>query len=500
MIAASTRGKEPAVNHAVVEPVNLIRDEVERRVGPQRFKVWFKNSTHFTMVDQHLRIGVPNQFIGGWIENHFADDLRAAADKVCGHPVTLHFNIDPKLFGKQPSAQLDIQAKNVHQVNKGGAEAGGNGFAHPKPQMAEKHGLRYQLSDFVVGPGNQLAHAAVLDVLHGNQRLYNPLYVYSPCGLGKTHLLQGLCQALAAEDKLRWAYVTGEEFTNDFIFSIKRHTPEAFRERYRQLDVLVIDDVQFLANKKATQDELLHTFDAIDARGKQIVMASDAQPKLLGQLSAGLVSRFMSGMVVKMDLPDGETRRAILRRKSASLSKPVPELVIAYVAELFKNNVRELEGALLKLYAYSCLAGQPISLPLARTALEEYAAKIKPVVQVADIEAGVSNYFGITPADLHSTNRTRTVALARNVAMYLARRQTKMSFPEIARHMGGKNHATVLLACRRIERMLETNEPGVWNTSAGVLVQRPIEEVLAAVSDDVPSSFIRQEQPIALAR
>jgi chromosomal replication initiator protein len=263
-------------------------------------------------------------------------------------------------------------------------------------------------------------------------------------------------------------YVSGEEFTNQFVLALKMGKLDAFRHRFRQTDLLVIDDIHFLASKKATQEEFLHTFNAIDAANKQTILASDAHPKMIGRLSESLVNRFISGMVVKISPPEFTTRCAILRKRAAELRKQVPEPVIEYIADNLRNNVRELEGALLKVTAYASLSRSPINLKMAREALEDHIARTDPIVHLSDIEASVATFFGITPAAMHSSKKTRTISLARSIAMYLARKHTRMSFPEIGRFMGNKNHATVILACRKIKSYLsEKEKPVFWETTTG---------------------------------
>ena len=297
---------------------------------------------------------------------------------------------------------------------------------------------------------------------------YNPLFILGGCGLGKTHLLQGICNGVSARrPDVRWRYVTGEEFTNDYVYSVKAREGEAFRSRYRNLDVLVIDDVHFFANKRATQEEFLHTFKAIDASGKQIVLASDAPPKMIGHFSESLVSRFLSGMVVRIDSPDVEVRAGVLRRRAERLRVSISEPVIRYIAESFCANIRELEGALLKVVAQAQIAGQPITLSLAGRAIRDLVRQTAPVVKLSDIESIVAIFFGLTPADLHTSRKSRTIALARGIAMYLARKHTDMSFPEIGRFMGNKNHSTVILASRRISKKLQENAAVRWMTPAG---------------------------------
>ncbi|MGD2111702.1 MAG: DnaA/Hda family protein, partial [Phycisphaerae bacterium] len=242
---------------------------------------------------------------------------------------------------------------------------------------------------------------------------------------------------------------------------------DTFHERYRNVDALVIDDVHFLANKRATQEEFLHTVKAIDGAGKQIVLASDAHPKMIGYLSESLVSRFLAGMVVRIESPDPVVRVGVLRQRAKRLRVEISDPVISYIAENFRANIRELEGALLKVVAQAQISGQPITLPLAERAIRDLVRQTVPVVMLSDIESVVAIYFGLTPADLHTSRKSRTIALARGIAMYLARKHTDMSFPEIGRFMGNKNHSTVILANRRISKMLQGNENVRWMTPAG---------------------------------
>jgi len=321
----------------------------------------------------------------------------------------------------------------------------------------------------VVGSSNQLAYSAAQTVVAEPRTHFNPLFIHGGCGLGKTHLLQGICNAVVQNrPETKFIYASSEEFTNQFVLALKMGKLDAFRQRFRQTDLLLIDDVHFLASKKATQEEFLHTFNAIDMASKQVVMASDAHPKMIGQLSESLVSRFIAGMVVKIDPPVFETRCAILRQRAGEMQKQIPDPVIEYIAEHLCANIRELEGALLKVVAYASLSRSPIGLEMAREALEDHIARTDPIVHLSDIEAVVSTFFGITPADVHSSKKTRTISLARSVAMYLARKHTSMSFPEIGRFMGNKNHATVILACRKIKHLIENKELSViWETPLG---------------------------------
>ncbi|MCP4708278.1 MAG: ATP-binding protein, partial [Planctomycetes bacterium] len=312
---------------------------------------WFKNSTRLKIEDNYVKVGVPNLFIGGWIENHFSEEISSAVSEVTEQPVKIIFTIDPELFGSQRRRQLDSQAEFLAKTSNP------NGRRHRSMPANQDTKLRFKLQTFVVGSSNQLAYSAAQTIVAEPRTHFNPLFIHGGCGLGKTHLLQGICNAVGQKrPDTNFIYVSGEEFTNQFILALKMGKLDSFRQRYRQADLLVLDDVHFLASKKATQEEFLHTFNAIDTASKQVVMASDAHPKMIGQLSESLVSRFISGMVVKIDPPEFETRCTILRQRARSMQKDIPDEVIEYIAENLCANVRELEGALLKVTAYASLS------------------------------------------------------------------------------------------------------------------------------------------------
>ncbi|RJP32328.1 MAG: chromosomal replication initiator protein DnaA [Phycisphaerales bacterium] len=436
---------------------------ISEQVGPQRFNVWFKNVAQFEFTEAALRVSVANQFVGDWVERHFRDVIAKAAEDIAGRPLEVAFSTDPNLAGrlgrKQPDRQVAYLAGNPERVAREHRRSG----SLPTVQT-----LRLTMEDFVTGQSNRIAHAAATAVIEAPGGPYNPLFIHGGCGLGKTHLLQAICNGIRQRHAAhRWRYVTGEEFTNDYVYSVKAREQDAFRQRYRHLDVLVIDDVHFFANKRATQEEFLHTFNAIASCGKQVVLSSDAQPKMIGHLSDHIVSRLLAGMVVRIDSPDLELRREILRQRAARLKVRIPESVIQYIAENFLANIRELEGGLLRIVADAEMTGSAVTLVLAQRVVRELVRHTAPVIRLADIESTVAIFFGLSPTDLHTTRKTRTIALARGIAMYLARKHTDMSYPEIGRFMGRKNHTTVLLAQRRISQSLQRNETARWVTPVG---------------------------------
>ncbi|MDD4889891.1 MAG: chromosomal replication initiator protein DnaA [Phycisphaerae bacterium] len=457
----------------------LIADQV----GPRRYQVWFKNSTRLRLDGDHLQVNVPNQFIGQWIERHFAEDITAAAAGVLGKSPQIHTVVDPSLFANLRKRQLDHQADSVtRQIDR----------ATPPPANGKNHNgdgkwqSKFKLDDFIVGPCNELAYKCATEAARSPGKQFNPLFIHGGCGLGKTHLLQGICNALG-DHGVKWMYSSAEEFTNQFLWAIQTKKVDRFRARFRQVDVLVIDDVHFLSEKKATQQEFLHTFNEIAGGGRQVVMASDAHPKLIGQLAEPLVNRFVSGMVAKIEKPDRATRRQILIRRAAGLGMTLSDEILDFIADNIQDNVRELEGALFKLLAYRSVDnGHNGDLDVARvrTMLADHISTVSPAVRLGDVEAMVSTFFGLRPADLHSSRKSQTVSTARSVAMYLTRKMTGLSFPDIGKYMGNKNHATVLQACRRIDARLADDLLLEWETSAGVMKQ-PAREVIQRFQNEL---------------
>ncbi len=443
------------------EAVPRLLEVLHGRIGPQKFNAWFKHGTQLSITDGCLEVAVPNPFVANWIEQHYQQVLAEIAASVVDDSCTVVFVVEPALCEKYTRGDLDRQAEIVSRMTQGRSRPRRRAQL-PKPT------LRYTLDDFVIGRSNKLAYTAAISVLDGSLEGGNQLFVYGPCGVGKTHLLQGICGMLAKREGsgLRCKYVTGEQFTNEYISTIRKGNNEEFRRKYRKLDLLAVDDVHFLAAKRATQEEFLHTFDAIETAGKRIILASDAHPRLVGDLNQQLVSRFLSGMTIKMEQPDKETRIHILSRKVSRMKIDIPEDVIEYIAMHVRGSVRELEGILLKLCAIAALENDGVTLQVVREVLADHLVQTDSAVTVGGIEGTVAPFFGVTPADIHSSRRTKTVSNARMTAMYLARKYTGMSFPEIGRFMG-KNHSSVVLAVNRMEKILAEHGKIAWNTPAG---------------------------------
>jgi len=457
--------------------ISAINEALARKVGPQKFRIWFRNSTKFTLAGDYLKVGVPNLFIASWIENHFTGEINQAVREVTGAARKITFTIDPQLTGHQRRTQLDSQAQLVTRANNRSVFDRSRRSDMSVAAVTPGKKLKLTLDTFVVGPSNELAYSAAKAVVNEEKSPFNPLFFHGGYGVGKTHLLQGICNAVSKQrPQTKWLYLSAEDFANQFILALKIRKLEQFRSKMRQTDLLAIDDIHFLASKPSTQEEFLHTFNTISLAGKQVVLVSDAHPKMIGQLSEKLINRFVSGMVVKIDNPDFHTRCEICRRFAETILKnskfpaagaAIPENVIRYIAENLRTNVRELEGALLKLIAFSSLQNEKINLSMAQTVLAEHLARTDPIVHISDIESTVATYFGLTPANIHSSKKDRTIALARHFSMYLTRKHTKMSSSEVGRFMGNKNHATVLLACKKVEDMLQRDAELHWHGPTG---------------------------------
>jgi chromosomal replication initiator protein len=465
---------DPQAATSAIETINGILAE---KVGQQKFRIWFKNSTKLTLADGYLKISAPNPFIANWIENHFLTEIREAVRAVTGGNVEVTFATDPNLArGQRPSRAASGSVLGPAEKTALPPKV----FVRASRSAAgsrRNRGLRYTLDTFVVGSSNELAYNAARVIVNEQESTFNPLFVHGGHGVGKTHLLQGICNAVwQKRPQTHWLYLSAEDFANQFVLALKTKKLEAFRRRMRQTDLLAIDDIHFLASKSSMQEEFLHTFNTISLAGRQVVLASDAHPKTISQLSEKLVNRFVSGMVAKMSNPDLDTRCRIceqyLKSHNIKLKSQISDSVIRHIAEHLHTNVRELEGALLKLIAFAALKNERITLSTANAILAEHLERCDPIVHVSDIEAAVAGYFGITPATLHSSKKNRTVALARHFSMYLTRKHTKMSSSEIGRVMGNKNHATVLLACKKIDEMTKRNAELRWQGPAGNKVSK----------------------------
>ena len=443
------------------DEINAVHQRIADKIGNTQYQVWFKKATRLAMNEDHFEIAAANPFVCNWIQGHFASTIEEAVKETFGHTPALRFQIDSKLSkpASKPIMEHQKTERTLSSLRRVRTQA---------EQSPNEQPLKLTLDTFIVGQKNQLAYNAAKTLVSEEKSPFNPLFVHGGYGVGKTHLLQGVCNAVYFNKPgARWMYLSAEEFANQYVVALKTRKLDAFRQRLRNLDVLAIDDIHFLSNKNAMQEEFLHTFNTIDLAGKQVILASDAHPKEIAQLCEKLVNRFVSGMVVRMDAPDFETRCRICAQRAAGMKLNLSQEVIEYVAGNISANVRELEGALVKLAAFGSLCSQTITVTLAQQVLADHIARMDPVVHNSEIISVTAEFFGVSVSDIHSAKKDRTISLARSFAMYLNRRFTKMSFPEIGRAFGGKNHATVILACRKIENCLKDNETLKWRVKDG---------------------------------
>lgn len=417
---------------------------VQQKVPKQVFDTWFLPVQFDRVENSIVYIGVPNKFFGEWLETHYgALFAEAVAIASGGEPLTVAFVVREKTAASPTELPAVVQ--------------GGKGQALPKPRRGILLNPKYTFRNFVVGAGNQFAHAACMAVAEQPGQTYNPLFIYGGVGLGKTHLLNAIGNHVAEQRDLRIAYLTTEQFTNEVINSIRYDKMMDLRKRYRHIDMLMIDDIQFLVGKERTQEEFFHTFNALYEGHKQIVLSSDRFPKDMPDIEERLRSRFEWGLIADLQPPDVETRIAILRKKSEDEGVKLPEDVIQFLSTTMKSNIRELEGSLVRLGAYASLTGQVISLDLAKTVLRDLIGDKKKVVAMDDIQEAVCAQFHVKIAELKSRRRSKTLVHPRQIAMYLCRELTDASYPEIGRQFGGKDHTTIIHACRQVTKAKETD-------------------------------------------
>ena len=410
---------------------------IQGRVPKQVYDTWFTPIYLERIEDSTAQLGVPNKFFGDWLHQHYGPLLSEAVSAARGGAET---SITFVIF-KQAKKQPDSSGNMVSAVRQN---------TGPRTKRGIQLNPKYTFKSFVVGAGNQFAHAACMAVAEQPAKAYNPLFIYGDTGLGKTHLLNAIGNYVAERTDLRIAYLTTEQFTNEVINSIRYDKMMDLRKRYRHIDMLMIDDIQFLAGKERTQEEFFHTFNALYEAHKQLVLSSDRFPKDMPDIEERLRSRFEWGLIADLQPPDVETRIAILRKKSEDEGVTLPEDVIQFLATTMKSNIRELEGSLVRLGAYASLTGQTITLEMAKSVLRDLIGTKKKIVSMDDIQETVGARFHVKIADLKSRRRSKTLVHPRQIAMYLCRELTDSSYPEIGRQFGGKDHTTIIHACKQV--------------------------------------------------
>ncbi len=468
-----------------------VAKELERSIGLHKYDMWFAPLTRLSVQGDRLEVATDSPFAASWIENHFASDLEGAARRALGERAHLEIRVAPEMF--HPDDATPPTTGNGAPPPKRRPRAT-NGIAS-RPKRSRRSGGLRRLEDVVVGPSNKLAYSAARRLCEEpDGGLTSPLFIHGECGVGKTHLLQGICQRYA-DLSGHWGsvrFVTGEQFTNEYITAIRHNAVDAFRKRSRTRELLAIDDVHFLSNKVATQSEFLHTIDAMDLSGARIVLASDEHPRTIKRFSQALISRFLSGMVVKIDRPDREMRVKLIERFAASRSLHLSEAAIDAIADHHVGSVRELEGAVTKLAALRAMAAPGTSngvvgLTLVEQLLRERAWRPATPVRIATVIDTVCRRLSITRGDLLGPRRHRRVVLARGLIAHLGRELTTLSYPELAEALGRAHHSTMHTAARRLREQLGRQEMIEMGNGGGTMALRELvddltHEVLRATS------------------
>lgn len=412
-------------------------------LGATTFETWLLPLKPKQRSNNSITLEAPDDFFKDWVDKHYRAAIQGAI----------------KLFaGQEIEVVLEAAALNKDtQARPKGAETSG------KPrQMPENSSLnpRYTFENFVIGPSNRHAHAYSLAVAESPAKTYNPLFIYGGVGLGKTHLIQAVCHHIRnkGSGKAKICYMPSERFTNELIDAIQHHSTSAFRQKYRDADVLVVDDIHFIAGKESTQEEFFHTFNTLFDAHKQIIISSDRPPKEISNLQERLVSRFSWGLTTDIQPPDLETRVAILKKKIEREPVGVPDEVIFFIAQLIKTNIRELEGALIRTIAYSLLEEKSVTLELTKEVLKDLLKEPKRLITVDFIQRCVAEEFGMSLQELKTKRRNKNVVFPRQIAMYISRELTELSLPEIGDFFGGKDHTTVLHSYNKIKGELSNNE------------------------------------------
>ena len=432
---------EPSVNDVWNQALEMLNARIDRH----NLETWILPARPIAAADGYFTLGVPSRFFATWLEDHHADTVREALREITGTDFELAFKI---LAAEVPFEAVATPEPPPPAPREQRRRTGNGTYLNP----------RYTFARFVVGGNNKMTHAAAQAVADKPARAYNPLFIYGGVGLGKTHVMQAIGnQVLDTRDDLRVWYVSAENFMNEMISAIKEGSTIAFRNKYRGMDLLLIDDVQFLAGKESTQEEFFHTFNTLYDAHKQIVVTADRPPKDLVDVEERLVSRFEWGLVTDIQPPDFETRVAILRKKADDDALDIPDGVFQIIAESVKSNIRELEGSLVKLVASSSVQGVPITTAFAAEILKDMLKPSAKTIAVDDIKQVVAKHFKVPPEVLVGRKRTSQIALPRQVAMYITRMLTNMSLADIGACFGKRDHTTVIHACDKVGEMLRTD-------------------------------------------
>lgn len=418
------------------------KEKLKNILGETSFDTWIAPLNLKKISHSSLVLEAPDSFFKNWVENRHLPQIKQALQEITQRDFEVVFDVNPNLLKRKTNKIFKTIQRNFRE----------------EPQDSLRLNPRFTFDNFIEGASNRMAHAASLAVANAPGKSYNPLFIYGGVGLGKTHLMQAIAQQILSRgQQIKVKYTSSEKFTNELIFSIRNRSTEKFRQKYRDIDVLLIDDIQFLAGKEAAQEEFFHTFNVLYDYHKQIIVSSDKPPKEITKLEERLVSRFNWGLVVDIQLPDLETRVAILQKKLEKDPIKINPDVIHFIAENITTNIRELEGALVRIIAYSLIENKPISLEMAKEILKDMVKEIYRRVTPETILAKVGDHFSIPKEDLKKKKRNKTLVMPRQIAMYLIRELTDLSLPEIGSFFTAKHHTTILYACNKVRQDLKKN-------------------------------------------
>tara|TARA_B100000315_G_scaffold150954_1_gene139739 strand:- start:8004 stop:9356 length:1353 start_codon:yes stop_codon:yes gene_type:complete len=424
--------------------------EIKKNLPPQVYETWFLPISIISFSKEKATIEVPSKFHKEWLTSKYQPLLEETLCKICGSNISIDLTISN---AKKSPLEETNKSKDISPlIEKVEEEISKTNY--------DRHGLNkmYTFDNFITGTCNQFAQAAAYAVAEAPSKAYNPLFIYGGVGLGKTHLIHAIGHHILTKDKRKKiCYVSSERFLTNLISAIKQQNAENFRKLYRNVDILLMDDIQFLAGKEKSQEEFFHTFNTLFESEKQIVIASDRFPKYIPKLEERLVSRFQWGLIADIKPPEYETKMAILKKKADTFNFKLPDNVAGYIARKIFSSVRELEGALIRIIAYSSLTNRSIALDMAEEVLKDLFYEKEKVITIKLIQKEVSGFFHLKISDLKSKNRTRAVVFARHLAMFLCRELTNTSLPEIGKSFGGKDHTSVIHACKKINSELKSN-------------------------------------------
>ena len=448
---------------------------MREKVSPHIFETWFSPTKYIDQTESALSVEVPNKIYKQWLSEHYLASLIQLATQINGKEVNICFTISSQSF--PPSSPRGVSSSRFAESEAGAERLVSLSAKRENPIPLSKSAKlplnpKYSFDNFVVGSGNRFAHAASLAVAESPARAYNPLFIYGRVGLGKTHLLQAIAfYQFNHNPDSNLVYISSERFTNQFISAIRNNTLTKFRQKYRHVDILLIDDIHFIANKESTQEEFFHTFNTLYDAHRQIILSSDRAPKEIPGLEERLVSRFNWGLVVDIQPPDLETRIAILKKRLEKDLVDIPDEIVLFIAQRIKNNIRELEGALIRVLARASLTHQKIDLSMVENTLKDSIEEEKRNITPDMVQKVVVEYFGLHISNLKSKNRSKNIVYPRQIAMFLMRKLTNYSLKEIGEYFAGKDHTTILHSCNKIEKEIKENK----NTNS--MIDNLVEEI-----------------------